>query len=64
MSELPETPIERRVLLDEMSEIHSTLDAGELALFEELAAQVAVDDDEAIEAEVDFIQTTREVESQ
>lgn len=62
MADLPETPAERRQLLDEMSEIHDTLDVEGLDLFGELATQVAKDDDAANLARSEEIESTREVD--
>lgn len=61
VSELPATPEERRTLLDEMSEIHDTLDGDGLALFSDLATQVAIDDDLAAAEHVQEVEETREV---
>ena len=62
MSELPATAPERRVLLDEMSEIHETLDEDGVTLFNDLASQVAIDDEAQVVADMEEIQSTREAE--
>lgn len=61
VSELPATPEGRRTLLDEMSEIHDTLDGDGLVLFSDLATQVAIDDDLAAAEKSEEINETREV---
>lgn len=58
-TKMPDTPEERRTLLDQQSANHDTLTAAEIKEFDKLAAQVAKDEDLAVDDEADKIKAER-----